>query len=206
MSRFPSLTAGGSLLLALLLLGSCAKDSGSTLVEGQVVDSQSGQPVGDVTVQVERAGQGGGFTATGPSYPTDAQGRFSFRFEAQAQPTYIVRASSPLGYFTDWIKAPELKAGRKNQNLRVPVLAPAWVRLQLVDEPPKSRVTIAITGYEGSGTQLNFPRDTTFIRPVFAGLTKEIYWLIRDENGKPTEASQKINPSALDTVTVRIPF
>ena len=82
---------------------------------------------------------GGGFAATGPSYPTDATGHFSFRFEATDKTTYIVRASSELGHFTDWIRAPELKAGRKNQGVVVPVLAPAWVRLQLVDELPKSR-------------------------------------------------------------------
>ena len=203
MRRFHSLIAGGGLLLALL--GSCAKDSGSTLVEGQVVDSQSGQPVGNVTVQVERAGQGGGFTTTGPSYPTDAQGRFSFRFEAQAQPTYIVRASSPLGYFTDWIKAPELKAGRKNQNLRVPVLAPAWVRLQLVDEPPRSRVTMVITGYSGSGETLYYPRDTVLIRPILANFKLAITGFITDQ-GQDKKITQTIEAASLDTVTVRIPF
>ena len=210
MRRFPSLTAGGSLLLALLL-GGCAKDSGSTLVEGQVVDSQSGQPVGNLTVQVEQAGQGGGFggggfSPLGPSYPTDATGHFSFRFEAANHTTYIVRAASPLGYFTDPITAPVLRAGRKNQDVRVSVLAPAWVRLQLVDELPKSRVSMIITGYSGSGERLNFPKDTILIRPVLAGFARKIIWVITDNQRVDTQYSQDVQPAALDTVDVRIAF
>ena len=190
---------------ALLLLSGCAKDSGSTLVAGQVVDSLTGQPVDGTSVQVEQAGTGGGFTAVGPVYPTDAQGRFSFRFEAEAQPTYIVRAGSPLGYFTDWTRAPTLKAGRKNEQVRVPVLAPAWVRLQLVDEPPKSRVSMYLSGFRGDGQRLYYPRDTTLIRYGLAQYMKEIYWVITNQ-GVTTQYSQKIDPAALDTITVRIVF
>ncbi|MBT2559495.1 hypothetical protein J7E24_17040, partial [Hymenobacter sp. ISL-91] len=73
-----------------------------------------------------------------------------------------------MGYFTDWSWAPDLKPGRKNEQVRVPVLAPAWVRIQLVDELPKSRIQLSITGYSGSGEQLRYPRDTTFIRTISA--------------------------------------
>ena len=193
---------GGS----VLLLSSCKKDADSTLVEGQVVDSQKGQPVAGTSVQVEQAGTSGGFTAVGPVYPTDGQGHFSFHFEAEATPTYIVRAGSPLGYFTDWTRAPTLKAGRKNEQLRVPVLAPAWVRLQLVDEPPKSRVSMYVSGFQGDGQRLNYPRDTTFIRYGLAQYMKVIYWVITNNQGVDAQYSQQINPAALDTVTVRIAF
>ena len=208
MRRFHSLIAGG---LLLALLGSCAKDSGSTLVEGQVVDSQSGQPVGNATVQVEQSGRGGGFggggfAPLGPSYPTDATGHFSFRFEAAGKTTYIVRASSALGHFTDWTTAPKLQAGRKNQDVRISVLAPAWVRLQLVDEPPKSRILINISGYEGSGTQLYYPHDTTLIRPMLAGFARKIIWVITNDQGNDSQYSQDVQPAALDTLTVRISF
>ncbi len=194
------------LATTLALLSGCKKDSGSTLVAGQVVDSLTGQPVVGTSVQVEQAGTGGGFTAVGPSYPTDAQGRFSFRFEADAQPTYIVRAGSPLGHFTDRTRAPTLKAGRKNEQVRVPVLAPAWVRLQLVDEPPKSRIQLYIAGYSGSSEKFSYPRDTTFIRTISAQYTKVISWGIIDEQGVTTQSYQNINAAALDTVTVRIVF
>ncbi|NVO32476.1 peptidase associated/transthyretin-like domain-containing protein [Hymenobacter lapidiphilus] len=194
---------------ALLLLSGCAQESGPTQVSGQVVDQVTGQPVAGTTVQVEQAGRGGGFAAVGPSYATDGQGRFSFRFEAESEPTYIVRASSELGHFTDRTRAPDVKAGRKNEQVRVPVLAPAWVRIQLVDEPPKSRVSMYVSGYEGDGDRINFPGDTTFIRYGLAHLTKNIYWVISDYTSSPTvvtEFRKQIDAAALDTVTVRIVF
>ncbi|MBT2559493.1 hypothetical protein J7E24_17030 [Hymenobacter sp. ISL-91] len=198
-----------SISAALLVLSSCAKDSGPTLVAGQVVDQVTGQPVAGTTVQVEqrkRGSSGGGYSAIGPVYPTDGQGRFSFRFEAESEPNYIVRASSALGYFTDWSRAPDLKPGRKNEQVRVPVLAPAWVRIQLVDEPPKSRIQLSITGYSGSGEQLRYTRDTTFIRTISAQYTKVISWGIINEQGIITQSRQNINAASLDTVNVRIVF
>ena len=180
--------------------------TGPTQVEGVVVQRQSRQPVGNGTVQVWLASNGGGYGPVGTPQPCDAQGRFSFNFDATSEAGYLLKAQAPPGYLTDWAEAPELTAGRKNTGLTVPVLAPAWVRLVLVDEPPKSSITMFISGYTGSGTQLNYPRDTTLIRPCNADFARKIIWVIRNEQGSPTQFEQDINPAALDTVTVRIRF
>ncbi|MBT2559494.1 hypothetical protein J7E24_17035 [Hymenobacter sp. ISL-91] len=81
---------------ALLLLSGCAKDSGSTLVTGQVVDQVTGQPVAGTTVQVEqrqRGSSGGGYSAVGPVWPwglsTPPMGRGGSRFASRP------RASRP---------------------------------------------------------------------------------------------------------------
>lgn len=61
-------------------LAGCSQDpvTGTTQVEGQVVESQSRKPVANATVQVYHAGKGGGYVPVGRGYPADAQGRFSF--------------------------------------------------------------------------------------------------------------------------------
>ena len=203
-----------SILTRLLLLGSfaflaaCSNDptTGTTAVAGQVVESQSQKPVGQGTVQVYLAGYGGGYSPTGAPHPCDANGRFAFEFEGQSKESYILLAQAPPGYFTDWAAAPYLTPGRKNQNLVVPVLAPAWVRLVLVDEPPKSRISIYLSGYDGNGDRINNLRDTTLVRPCTVGLTKQIYWAITNEKGEDARYRQDVKFAPLDTVTVRIAF
>jgi hypothetical protein len=111
-----------------------------------------------------------------------------------------------LGYFTDWGLAPKLTAGRKNTDLLIPVYAPAWVRFQLVDVPPKNRVSIFLSGYEGNGDRIYYPRDTAVIRPSLAGFSGKFVWVIRDEQGVDKQYSQDVNMIALDTLTVRVPF
>jgi|GEM_PF-1087255 len=201
------------LLLALSgwagMLGGCVQrpTEGPTLVAGQVVESQTRQPVSGAAVQVYQAAKGGGYAPVGRASAADAGGHFSFHFGADSKTTaYLLRATAPPGYFTDWSLAPNLLAGRKNTGLVVPVLAPAWVRLQLVDEPPKSRVSLFVSGYEGSGDRLNSPRDTTLIRPSLGGFVGKIIWVITDEQGHDTQYAHDVRLAALDTLTVRIPF
>ncbi|WP_375416926.1 hypothetical protein [uncultured Hymenobacter sp.] len=194
-------------LICLTLLGACNDDptTGRTRVQGQVVQQQSRQPVGAGSVQVYLASRGGGYRPVGDPYPCDAQGQFAFDFEAEQENGYLLTAEAPPGYITDWAVAPQLTAGRQNKDVTVPVLAPAWVRLVLVDEPPKSRVTMTITGYSGSGETLRYPKDTILVRPILAGLTPSIAWFINDQ-GQDKQSYQEIQTTALDTVTVRIPF
>jgi hypothetical protein len=156
-------------------------------------------------VQVWQAGRGGGYAPVGQGQPADAHGRFSFRFEADSKSGYIVMATAPPGYVTDWGLAPSLTAGRRNKGMVVPTYAPAWVRLVLVDEPPKSQVQMTITGYSGGGEALRYPRDTVLIRPIIVDLTKSVTWFIY-EPGRDRKETQAIQAGALDTVTIRIPF
>jgi hypothetical protein len=188
------------------LLTSCQDPTtGITQVEGKVVADPNGQPVGGAFVQVYHASTGGGYVPVGTSYPTDAQGRFSFQFDAASKAGYLVKATAPPGYFTDWAVAPSLTAGRKNMGLVIPMLAPAWVRIQLVDEPPKSRATVHTQGYEGPGDTFYYPRDTTVIRPLFAGFKSALLWSVYDQ-GQEKITTLYIQPAALDTVTIRISF
>jgi hypothetical protein len=174
-------------------------------VEGQVLTQNGRQPVPGALVQVQQAGRAGGYAALGPPTPADAAGRFRFTFEGDEDASYLLTASAAPGYRTDFNLAPALTPGRKNTGLVVPVLAPAWVRLQLVDELPRSRVVMYVSGYEGSGTRFVFPRDTIFIRPKMAEFPGKIIWVIT-EDGVDRQAFQDINLTPLDTITVRIPF
>jgi len=190
-------------------LAGCGTDptTGSTLVAGQAVTGPASRPVGGALVQVYRKGSGGGYGEVGDPHPADGQGRFSFQFEATGTSGYIVRATAPPGYFTGWTDAPTLTAGRKNTGLVIPMYAPAWVRFQLVDLPPKSRVSIFLAGYQGNGDRLNYPRDTAVIRPSLAGFAGKFTWVITDERGIDTQYySQNVNMIELDTLTVRVPF
>jgi protocatechuate 3,4-dioxygenase beta subunit len=193
---------------SVLLLTGCGDNptTGTTVVEGQVVERSGRQPVGGAMVQLWLAGKAGGYGEAGDPQPCDAQGRFSFRFDAERKGGYLIKAYAPPGYFTDWAEAAYLTAGRKNTGLVVPMLAPAWVRLQFVDELPKSRVSIFTTGYRTNGEQWNYPRDTALIRPAIAGLTKHITWFITDDRGIQTRIITDVQLAPLDTLTVRIPF
>ena len=206
MPLFQSISGWLLLLSSLALVGACTDPTtGTTTVSGQVVEAQSRKPVGGGTVQVWQV-HNGGYRAIGSAYDCDAQGRFSFDFDAESKRGYLLKAQAPPGYFTDWDVAPDLTAGRKNTDVIVPMLAPAWLRFVLVDEPPKSRVSIFITGYSGNGDRLDYPRDTILIRPALANFPRKAIWVITDEKGIDTRYEQAMNLASLDTVTVRIPF
>ena len=195
--------------LFLALLAGCQKDptTGTTQVSGQIVESVSKQPVGGGEVQVYHASSGGGYVPVGSAYPADATGHFTFNFEAYNKTGYILSASAPPGYITDWTLAPSLTAGRNNKDLLIPTYAPAWVRLNLVNTSHRKRYSIIIQGYSGSGEIIPNPKDTVLIRRILAIPNTSISWGIIDQaTGNTSQDYQSIQPSALDTVLVRIPF
>lgn len=195
-----------TICLTLLGLASCQKPTeGITLVEGRVVGYTSRQPVGGATVQVWQSRRGGGYGAIGSGELTDAQGRFSFRFDADSEGGFIVKATAPPGYITDWGMAPRLTAGRRNKDLVVPMYAPAWVRLVLVDEPPKSLARVDVQGYNGQDRWPYPARDTIVIRPVLSDVDNAVTWWIY-EGGQERKVTYPFQAGPLDTVTVRIPF
>ncbi len=196
-------------LFSLPGLAGCNPDNpttGTTQVSGQVVQRQSRQPVGNGTVQVQLRSSAGGYRPVGDPQPCDGQGRFAFAFDAESKFGYLLMAQAPPGYITDWAEAPELTAGRKNKEVVVPVLAPAWVRLLLVDEPALNTSSIHLSGYDGPGDRLNFPRETTLIRPALADFPRKVIWVLTSEKGVDIQFEQEVKLSPLDTVTVRIPF
>ncbi|AMR27595.1 hypothetical protein A0257_11135 [Hymenobacter psoromatis] len=181
--------------------------TGTTTVSGQVVQYQTTKGVPNATVQVYHASSGGGYVPVGSGYPADATGHFAFAFAADSKTGYLVRADAPPGYSTDWALAPLLTAGRSNDNIIIPTYAPAWVKLQLVNTSHKKRYSLIIQGYSGSGELIYNPKDTTLVRPLLANLKTTISWGIVDQaTGALSQDYQYVQPNALDTVTVRIPF
>ncbi|MGI4873931.1 MAG: hypothetical protein ACRYFX_22455 [Janthinobacterium lividum] len=195
-------------LLLLLGVAGCTQDptTGTTTVEGQVVENQSRKPVANATVQVYQEAKSGGYAPVSTPVQADGQGHFSLSFEAESTSGYAVFAQAYPGYYTPAYAATGITAGRANQGVVVPMLAPAWVRLQLVDELPKNRISMHISGYEGPGDRLYYPRDTVLTRPLVAGFSGQIIWVITNEKGIDTQYSQTIKVGALDTAKVRIPF
>ena len=209
----------GGLLLALLLIAACSEreDSGLTRVRGQVVLADSNTPVPrppQVQVWAQAVKSGGSGLGSSAPYvpvfdpqPTDALGRFDFSFPAASGQRYILHAAAPWpGYVSDWNLAPQLHKGEDNNEVRLPVYAPAWVKVDLVDEPPRSRVWMYLSG--NNGVRLTFPRDTTIVFPFLTGGGREtfIYWSIIDTVGHETQERRTFIQPPLDTQRVRIAF
>ncbi len=196
-------------LILALALGACHRDEGPTTATGQVVDRFTGQPIPNATVQVAglASGQGLGGTNFGNSFPADAQGRFSLNFEAKQPVNYTLFASTPSGYASDYGDSPILKNGRKNENVLVKAVAPAWVKINCVDDPPLAQVGLETQGYSGSGDRQNVgPNNFSFIRPTLSNLSTQINWRIADKQGNITNGIQPYTAANFDTVTVTIHF
>ncbi|MBU6119581.1 hypothetical protein [Hymenobacter siberiensis] len=203
-------------MAAALLLGGCADHDGEgpATVSGQVVSETTRQPVPrPPQVQLWQRAQSAGSLTGGAAYAplgaphaTDAQGRFAFSFEAEARREYVLRAAGGLGYYTDWARAPALRGGQQNTGVQVPAAAPAWIRLDLVDELPRNRVWMFFSGFGGGGLQLPFPRDTSVVFPYLAGQENFIYWRITNAQGQETTGQRTFTQAPLDTQRVRIAF
>ncbi|MBX0291162.1 hypothetical protein K3G63_11960 [Hymenobacter sp. HSC-4F20] len=127
------------------LLSSCQKDEGPTLVDGQVIEMRTERPVPYAWVEVyAQSGSGlhSGYSASTAPRQADATGRFHFQFEAEAGTSYVLKAYSDAGHGSHWGEEPYLKKGRKNQNLRLGVAAPAWLKIRV--EQKAGRVPDAI--------------------------------------------------------------
>ena len=213
------------LLLSALILGvlnGCTPEeaeSGPTTVAGQVLLRGTRQPATRApAVQVwGRAGGGNAvsgstraYAPVGPAQPTDAQGQFNFSFEAEAGWDYVLQlVPGGLGYYAGITQAPTLRGGRKNEGIAFFVDPPCWVRVDLVDEPPKSQIEAFFSGFGGGGLRVYSPRDTTFYFPYLAGGGREtfIYWhLYPIGSGTEVTDSRTFIQPPLDTQRVRIAY
>jgi hypothetical protein len=117
------------------LVSSCQKNEGLTLAEGQVIEMRTNKPVPFAWIEVNaQRGSGlqvGGYSPAPDPHQADAQGRFSFSFNAESGTTYILKAYSEAGHGSHWGEEPYLEKGRKNRDLRIPVAAPAWVKVRV---------------------------------------------------------------------------
>jgi len=197
------------LILLTPVLAGCQGYEGPTTASGQVVDRHTGQPVPNATVQVTgiASGLGAGGTSQGNTFPADAQGRFSLSFEASANRNYTLLAYTASGYASGYGDAPLLNAGRKNDNVIVKTAAPAWVKINCVDDPPLSKLGLYTGGYDGSGdNQYVGPGNFSYVRPIGSNSPGQIYCELTDEKGNSTVIKQPVNVANFDTATVTIHF
>ncbi|WP_457084446.1 hypothetical protein [Hymenobacter sp. HD11105] len=201
-----------------IVVSGCEKESGPTKVSGQVVEFYTGKPVpyGQVqlgvstpTGQINIMGMGsGGPNATGDPQLADAQGRFTFTFQAKRNSNYSLLGRLDPYYYGN-IYVP-IDGGQANNDVRVRVRAFAWVRYVIVNElpkPPKSVHTLYITGHgSGLGISLYQPRDTVIIERVTGGTDTRTTWIVTDWQGKSTRYDKTTLVPPLDTLDVRIPF
>ncbi|GAB2958018.1 hypothetical protein GCM10027048_26050 [Hymenobacter coalescens] len=198
-----------NLLLAPLaaLLAGCSyvvDPKGETRVEGRAVVEATGQPVPFPELRLVRAGRGAvGGSRLPDVFHGDAQGRFSFRFQGEEGQRYDLQATAPPGYLA--LVQPEVRGGRRNRDLRPSCVAPAWVRIRLLDEPPRTLAMVNVTGYLGQDYPIRYPRDTTYVRQI---LPKDpnVFFAFITTNGISTTQQQALFPSIMDTVSVTFRF
>lgn len=199
------------ILLAILALSQagCHKYAGPTTAEGQVVDRHTGQPVGNARVQLvgtPSGGSGGGSNAS-TSVTADGQGNFSLSFEASESQNYTLMAYTASGYASDYGDCPYLTAGSKNTGVRVKTAAPAWVKINCVDDPPASKIGLYTSGYNGSGdNQTIGPGNFSYVRPIGSNSPGSIYVETSDSKGNVSKSWQPVNVANFDTAKVTIHF
>ena len=131
-----------TLLICLLLLTcicSCKRLDGETLVEGQVVDRHTGDPIPDATLVMfsgKKSSSSAAYNTVEFEKQTDSNGKFEFKFDSDGSKTYVLRAFKDPGYYTAWDDAAYLDEGRNNKKIKLKTQAPAWVKVKLVNVSP----------------------------------------------------------------------
>lgn len=200
----------GLLAVLTLLVTSCSlfSEEGRTVIEGQVVDSHTEQAVGPAEVRLHASsGSSSAYSPVDEWRATDAQGHFSFSFDADGDQRYILMASSPRGA-SAYATSPTIKGGRKNKGVRVPVQAPAWVRLHLRDLPPRSdAANISVGGALDKSFTIAPPLDTVLVQLSWPYTANTIVWQLR--GGRTNDNDEHRIPftvAGMDTVTVDITY
>lgn len=101
--------------------------------------------------RVEVHGQRGsglhtGYSSTAEPHLADANGRFSFQFEAASGASYLLKAFSDAGHASKWGEEPNVEEGRKNRDLVIPVAAPAWLKIRVEQKPGSVPDQISVWG------------------------------------------------------------
>ncbi|GAA4012528.1 hypothetical protein GCM10022408_26600 [Hymenobacter fastidiosus] len=202
-------------LLLLGLAGACQKVDGPTLAEGQVLEMVTNKPVSNAEVVVySQSGSGlhSGYGDAGTKVLTDDQGRFSIRFEAQKGSHYILKAFSAKGHGSHWGEEPALENGKNNRDLRLPVAAPAWVKIRIAQQPGPVPGSIHVWGPwydEGYISTLDLrPADYGKVsyHVIDSTLpTKTVQWEV-NFNGSATRYQQAFTVLPFDTAEVVVRY
>lgn len=204
------------LLLLFLLNSSCKRLDGETIVEGKVVDRNTGAHVPNarlVLFSSDGRSVGGAYNTVELEKQADGDGNFSFSFNGKSSKNYALRAFTDLGHFTEWTEAAYLEEGRNNKKLKLKVHSPAWVKVKLVNVPPKNQIAqFHIQGFQSdskgsSSVTLNFlQEDTTFIRVVMGNRENGFLYIIKEMNASENNFNiYKFSP-ALDTTELIINY
>lgn len=198
-----------TLLAAALTLSMCKRSDGDTLCEGTVVDKHDNTRVANAMVGVYVAGQsgglGGGYVLK-EEHQADASGNFAFQIGDDAN-GMLLRASTSLGHYTPYAEAPSLRGGKNNKDLVVRVQAPAWLRVNIVSQPPHDTAAISFGGSLPSiGTGILYGRDTTILMMVQGNTSLYAYWRITRQYGNQTNGSQDVYCPGLDTTSIQVTY
>jgi hypothetical protein len=206
------------LQVAGIVLSSCERLDGETVVEGKVVDRHTGEAIPNAIVVVHSGKNSSG--NAGAAYNTfefekqaDEKGNFAFRFEGEGDRRYVLQAYKTPGYFTAWDDAASLEEGRNNKKLKIKMQAPAWVRVKFINVPPKDLVArLHLSSYsdmlDGKDytTLPNFKSDTMFVRKVLGNREWIFLCEIGDLNGQLTRSNPSAYFPALDTTDLVIQY
>ncbi len=195
--------------LFLFLFTSCSKDYGTTTVEGKVVDATTGEPVPYATVSLgsrakEVLSSGYGHKE---SYQADANGNYSFSFDAISDGSYGVDAGYNDLYFSNDGYIP-IDGGRKNKNIEIKIKPGGWIRFHVKDEEPRGDVASFLVQSFISPSYVrisNPPKDTTFVVFTYGNKNEPyVYWV--KINYEETKTIGEVQTKALDTVDAYIKF
>jgi hypothetical protein len=205
------------LLFLLPLLFSCKRPDGDTLIEGQVVDKITGQPVPNSTLSLYRSTGSSSTLTSGftleKEYPTDGSGKFGFQYEGSKGESYYLRAWDNQGAETIWDDMVPVEEGRNNKKLKVKLLAPCWVKVNIVDVPPKDSLSyLIVSGFTlDNGLQsmefYNLNYSTTFVgRGALNNPDPRLRWRAINNQGITTTHLVPWTPIARDTAEFTITY
>ena len=191
-----------------IIFSSCSKESGTTTVEGKVVDATTGKPVpyGKVLLQSHVKFSEGG-TGTEQEFTADAAGNFAFSFEAEKDKVYEADGYKQDLYFNA-IDAYNIEKGKKNKDAEVEIRPAGWLRFYLHVEAPVGNIeSIGIQPFIlPSSVRINWPPiDTSFKVMTFGNIENQYFYFLK-ANGVNQTYEGKVIPKALDTTDVYIKF
>ncbi len=192
-----------------LAISSCKRLDGETVVEGQVVDGHTGEPIPNAIVGVyvnTSNAMWGGYTKDFEKQ-ADEKGNFSFRFEGDGSKEYQLRASTSKGGSPFPNETVYLRQGRNNKNLKLKLQSPAWLKVKFINQLPKDTIWIYFTSFEVRDYNIHMlTRDTTVIGLFSGNETRQVQWEYISSKGQKVKESKQIYFPNSDTVSLEINY
>jgi hypothetical protein len=193
-------------LLAFSFMGCKNQLDGTTTVKGTVVEEGSTRRIPNAEVLLIKQKRESA-TAMGRQtvmhVNADEKGDFSFSFEADGD--YYYTAEAKAEYYFDGGEGGSIKSGVPNKNVEIRLKPKGYIRLLLVNEPPKDTLQSFSTAYVPGGLRINnLFSDTTIYMFGLQGKDVFTYWLQR--NGQEVQNQINIELFPLDTTEVAVKY